>query len=155
LAWGTPGSGPGQSQQPGAIVVDHQDNVWIGDSDNGRVQKFAPDGTFLLSAGSLGSGDGQFAQYSVGELAVDPANNLYVAEGAGASRIQQFDSQGAFLTKLGDEPGPGRLLIPRGVAVDDNGAVYVSDLNERISKFVDSATPTVPITWGRVKLIYR
>src|SRR5262249_58344020 len=111
-------------------------------------------GPFLWPAGGLARGAGKSAKYSAGELAAAPANNLYVAEGAGASRIQQFDSQGAFLTKLGDEPGPGRLLIPRGVAVDDNGAVYVSDLNERISKFVDSATPTVPITWGRVKLIY-
>jgi streptogramin lyase len=156
LAWGAVGSGPGQfGSEPGATAVDHMDNVWVADAGNGRVQKFAPDGAFLMSIGSLGSGDGQFAANAISDLAVDLADNLFVAEGAFVDRIQQFDSQGTFLTKFGGEPGPGDLLVPSGVAVDENGVVYVTDLNERVTKFADMATPTLRSTWGRIKVSYR
>jgi hypothetical protein len=156
LAWGASGSDPGQFDSPGAIVVDHHDNVWVADGGNSRVQKFSADGAFLLAVGSPGSGDGQFAQYSIADVAVDLADNLYVGEAAFVDRVQQFTSGGAFLTKFGVHgSSPGQLLIIGGVAVDDEGDVYVSDLNERISKFSARTTPVVPRTWGRVKVVYR
>jgi 6-bladed beta-propeller protein len=45
--WGTKGNGPGQFETPHSIVVDRNDNVYVGDRGNRRVQVFDPDGTFL------------------------------------------------------------------------------------------------------------
>lgn len=52
-------------------------------------------------------------------------------------RIQKFDSNGKFHAKwgsLGD--GDGEFRLPRGIAVDITGNVYVVDLGvRRIQKF--------------------
>jgi 6-bladed beta-propeller protein len=45
--WGTKGSGPGQFNTPHSIVIDRNDNVYVGDRGNRRVQVFDGDGTFL------------------------------------------------------------------------------------------------------------
>jgi 6-bladed beta-propeller protein len=45
--WGTKGSGPGQFNTPHSIVIDRNDNVYVGDRGNRRVQVFDSDGTFL------------------------------------------------------------------------------------------------------------
>ena len=52
-------------------------------------------------------------------------------------RIQVFTRNGVFLTKWGEEGiGAGQFDSPFGIAVDDNGNVYVADTyNHRIQKF--------------------
>ena len=42
------------------ITLDGQGNVFVADFYNNRVQKFAPDGTFLTTFGEQGQGPGQF-----------------------------------------------------------------------------------------------
>ena len=45
--------------------------------------------------------------------------------------------------------GAGQFNHPYFAAVDDSGNVYVADYdNNRIQKFVNPATPTLPATWG-------
>jgi len=44
--WGTKGSGPGQFDTPHSIVIDRDDNVYVGDRGNRRVQVFDTDGNF-------------------------------------------------------------------------------------------------------------
>ena len=60
----------------------------------------------------------------------------YVADGEN-HRIQKFDGTGSFLTKWGSMgSGDGQFNLPRGVAVDGSGNVYVADQNNsRIQKF--------------------
>ena len=43
-----------------SLAVDYGGNVFVADFYNNRIQKFAPDGTFLTSFGKKGSGSGQF-----------------------------------------------------------------------------------------------
>jgi hypothetical protein len=38
--WGSPGSAPGQLNNPWALAVDHQGAVSVIDSNNHRVQRF-------------------------------------------------------------------------------------------------------------------
>jgi streptogramin lyase len=45
--WGTKGTGPGQFNTPHAIAIDRNDNVYVGDRGNRRVQVFDTDGRFL------------------------------------------------------------------------------------------------------------
>jgi DNA-binding beta-propeller fold protein YncE len=46
MQWGTKGTGPGQLNTPHAIVIDRNDNIYVGDRGNRRVQVFDTDGNF-------------------------------------------------------------------------------------------------------------
>jgi streptogramin lyase len=46
-SWGAPGTGPGEFRLPHAIAVDRNDNVYVGDRSNRRIQVFDVDGRFL------------------------------------------------------------------------------------------------------------
>ena len=45
-SWGTKGSGPGQFNTPHSIAIDREDNVYVGDRANRRIQVFDTDGNF-------------------------------------------------------------------------------------------------------------
>jgi len=44
MSFGEPGSGPGQLNTPHSIAIDAQDNVYVADRGNGRIQVFGTDG---------------------------------------------------------------------------------------------------------------
>jgi NHL repeat len=46
-SWGEPGTEPGQFRLPHAIAIDNNDNVYVGDRTNHRIQVFDTDGKFL------------------------------------------------------------------------------------------------------------
>ena len=46
-SWGEYGTGDGQFRTPHSIVIDKDDNVYVGDRSNHRVQVFDTDGNFL------------------------------------------------------------------------------------------------------------
>ena len=71
---------------------------------------------------------------------------MYVADGSGgfplptspdeSFRVQKFGADGTFVTKWGSlGNGDGQFWVPRGVAVDSSGNVYVADSdNDRIQE---------------------
>jgi tripartite motif-containing protein 71 len=136
--WETNGS-PNAFRLPTELAVDTQGNIYVIDGGNHRVQKFDKDGNFLLTWGSPGAGDGQFlfqaspAHY--GSIAVDKDSYVYVTDHH--NRIQKFDSNGNFLMKFGETGyGDGEFASLYGVAVDDQGNIYTTDLTKyEIQKF--------------------
>ena len=46
-SWGEKGTAPGQFRLPHAIAIDRQNNVYVGDRSNRRIQVFDTDGKFL------------------------------------------------------------------------------------------------------------
>ena len=46
-SWGQKGTAPGQFRLPHAIAIDRQNNVYVGDRSNRRIQVFDTDGKFL------------------------------------------------------------------------------------------------------------
>ncbi|HET9801881.1 MAG TPA: peptidyl-alpha-hydroxyglycine alpha-amidating lyase family protein [Candidatus Acidoferrum sp.] len=46
-SWGEPGDKPGQFRTPHSIAVDAQDNIYVADRGNHRIQVFDKDGKFL------------------------------------------------------------------------------------------------------------
>ena len=46
-SWGEPGTGPGQFHLPHAIVADRDNNLYVGDRTNRRIQVFDTEGKFL------------------------------------------------------------------------------------------------------------
>ncbi len=70
-----------------SIALGPQGNVFVTDFYNHRVQKFTPDGTFLSSFGSRGSGPGEFSY----PIAVDVADDGTVfAADFGNNRVQKW-----------------------------------------------------------------
>jgi len=64
------------------------------------VQKFAPDGRFLLKFGMSGQGDGEFNRPT--GVAVDKDGTIYVTDFKN-DRLQVFGADGGFLTTLAGE----------------------------------------------------
>ena len=89
--WGTPSSrpdaGPLDFFGPRDIVITADGSLWVTDTGNRRLLKFAPDGRPLDVLGRSGSGPSEFAE-PVG-LALDRAGNMYVAD-AWNGRVQRL-----------------------------------------------------------------
>jgi DNA-binding beta-propeller fold protein YncE len=121
LMWGSEGTAEGQFKYPYGIAIDSLGNVYVADTGNDRIQKFDPNGNFIVKWGSYGTGDGQF---SIPDgVAVDLSGNAYVADN-GNQRIQRFDLNGNFITKWDVTKAASFGL--GGIALDPLGNVYVT-----------------------------
>jgi hypothetical protein len=134
---------------PWGVAVNSSGEVYIADTDNDRVQKCTVSGgsgvctTFV---GELGVADFDFAHLSPVSVAVDPDGRVYVGDGWN-SRVQVFDSGGAYLTTLGGYWGgsTGEMRFPTGIAFDSQGNLYISDAeSQRVQKYAEG----VP-GWGQ------
>jgi uncharacterized protein (TIGR03663 family) len=164
-AIGAPGSEPGQLGNPSGAAVDAQGNLYVADTNNHRIQVFAPDGTPLRTIGSFGVGPAQFNEPR--GVAVDAQGMIYVADTWNA-RIVKLDPQGNQVaswgsgtedfgngrvasptdgTLAGNAAAPLSLFGPRGIAVDDQGNVYIADTgNKRI--VVTDSDGNFRLQWG-------
>ena len=132
---GTPGNGPGQFGLVRDVVQDSQGNYYVAEmGEYDRIQKFSPDGEFLLQWGSHGREPGQFARPE--SLAVDEEGQIWVADACN-HRIQVFDNEGKLLTMWGSEGrGLGQLYYPYDLVLGDEDTVYVCEYgNHRVQKF--------------------
>jgi hypothetical protein len=77
------------------IELDNQDNIYLLDSGNCRVQKFDRNGNYLQTIGRKGQGPGEFENPF--RILVDGQNNIYVS---GMRSIQVFDSKGKFTRSI-------------------------------------------------------
>ena len=116
------------------MVFDQEDNVYIVDSRNHRIQKFTRGGVFLAKWGTLGKDDGQLN--TPWGITIDHEGCVYVADHKN-HRAQKFTAEGEFIAKFGSYgSGRGQLNRPSDVAVDPDGDVYVCDWgNNRVQLF--------------------
>ncbi len=127
--WGTKGSEPGMLNGPAGIAFDSNDDLYVVDSLNNRVQVFSKTGDFLRAWGSLGNSQGEFSR--PWGIAIDCEGAVYVADW-GNDRVQKFGPDGEYLMTFGSLDGsPSSLSNPSGVAVDSDGDVYVTDWGNR------------------------
>jgi hypothetical protein len=210
LTFGGEGTGVGRFDDPRAIAVDGQDNVYVGEYTLGRVQKFDSAGEYLITWTPEGenpvlsmAADRQGSVYTVrqgwiakhnaetgealGKLtadgyieavaalpngnlvayqrggtdellfldpqgqelgrvpqvvsAVDPENisflsltvdglgNIYIVS-MNHDAVFRYDTQGRFVDRFGGSgEGPGQMDVPRAIAVDSRGRIFVADFN--------------------------
>lgn len=134
--WGQRGQGEGQFNFPMGVAVDSQDNIYVADYRNNRIQKFCPQGAFLLAWGTAGEGAGQF-QRPIG-IAIDGQDRIYVVD-EHTHRVQVFDALGNFQLQWQPEMASGTPAQPMGVAVDGEGIVYVISVDS-----VGSVSRSIP-----------
>lgn len=137
--FGTQGTGPGQLDGIGGMVVAANGDVLVLDYRNLRVERFTAAGQYVTEWGSAGTGPGQFD--APDGLGIDAQGNVYETEAAaGISRVQKFTGSGQYLAGWGSfGTANGQLAYPLGVAVGPQGTVYVVDHgNDRVETFSSS-----------------
>jgi sugar lactone lactonase YvrE len=137
---------------PWAVALDKQGNLYIADADNHRIRKVDTGGTITTIAGNgtQGSaGDGGAAVYAElnypDGVAIDGFGNLYIAD-VGSNTIRKVDTTGT-ITKVAGTTGQAgfsgdggraieaKLNAPKRVTVTRTGIIYVVDKgNDRIRK---------------------
>ena len=120
---GRKGSKEGEFDVPRGVTL-YDNQVYVCDSYNHRIQVFDLDLNFVRSIGSLGKGRGEF--HAPLDVKFDTAGNMYVAEESNG-RVQVMDTSGQFTRVFGQE-GEGKLCQPSGLHIADK-YVYVSDLS--------------------------
>jgi hypothetical protein len=91
-----------------AFNTDQEGNFYVTDWDNHRIQKYDPEGKYLLTIGREGQGPGEFQSLSVARF--DNDNNLYIRDSRN-SRISFFDKHGKFLKQMLMQEIPDNLYI--------------------------------------------
>ena len=115
----------------------------LGKSGKGhQVFKFSPDGRLLLTlgkAGVAGSGPDEFNAPSA--VLVAPNGDIFVGDGHGGNtnaRIVKFSKDGKFIKTWGKKgTAPGEIDIPRALAMDYHGRLFVGDRNNNRIQIFD------------------
>lgn len=80
------------------IAMDSNENIYVLDSGNHRIQKFDFKGQYLQTIGKKGQGPGEFERPS--RVFLDNQDNIYVSDGGGrwgnSRLIKMFNSHGEF-----------------------------------------------------------
>ena len=151
-SWGEPGSGPGQLLTPHSIAIDRNDNVYVGDRSNARIQVFDTDGTLLrmfsvatpIRPGSRAvngptpddltdvAGNG-----APNSLCIPPDSDvIYVGESTFPGRIIKATLQGEVLGVIGNSGrNPGEFSGAHGLACPSENLLFVAETsNSRVQK---------------------
>ena len=132
---------------PTGIAVDASGNVYFADWANNKIRKISPAGAVTTLAGTgipgLKDGAGDTATfYLPWGLAVDSANNLYVADSYN-NAIRKISPTGFVTTIAGKKAkgaanGVGKaasFFHPTGIAVNALGSIFVADMgNNKVRK---------------------
>jgi DNA-binding beta-propeller fold protein YncE len=137
---GTRGVGVGQLNKPRSVAVDTQDNLFVVDM-TGRVQKFSPNGVFLLSW--------QMPQTDLGKpkgMGRDRNGNIIVVE-PHYQRVNHFTPLGKLVAQWGVKgTNVGQFTLPRSVAVNSHQEIFISEYGpmERVQCFSLVQNPDGP-----------
>ena len=133
LQWGESGTGSGEFIHPQHLAIDSENNIFVTDRDNSRVQKFDDQGNYIISW-KLQSPDEEKIAGPSGIAVSD--GYVFVADSK-YDNVQKFDSDGNFITQWGNfGSANGEFRSPNGITISDDKFIYVVDTgNDRIQKF--------------------
>jgi len=119
---GVKGTGTDVFNAPSDVLVAPNGDIFVedghGGETNSRIVKFAPDGKFIKTFGTKGTGPGELSS-DMHSLAMDSKGRLFVAD-RGNARIQIFDQDGKFIDQWHQFGEPSGLAIV-------NDILYVTD----------------------------
>lgn len=113
---------PGLFYGPRSVAVT-DDEIFVTDTGNERVQVFAPDGTFLRAFGGHGTEPGKLLE-PVG-IAIGPDGNVYVAD-TGNARISVFRQDGTPVTQIAVPAWEGQATQQNYLRFGPGGVLYLT-----------------------------
>ncbi len=120
---------------PQCITVDAQDNIYVTDSEAGKIFVFDPSGKFRRTIGSLKGGEGYFKRPT--GIAVDSAaQRIYITDTL-RDKIFMLDMSGSVLQVIGQRGGGNaEFNLPTELLVRDKNLYVVDAMNFRV-QFLD------------------
>jgi len=137
---------------PYSVAVDAYGNLFIADSGNGRIRMVDTNGviTTIAGGGTQNPGDGGAAtnaSISVVGVAVDSLGNVFIAD-IDNNRIREVGTNGIITTVAGNGTPAysgdasaatnASLSMPRGVAIDSLGDLFIADFGNSRIREVDT-----------------
>ena len=117
-----PGATPGKIYAPTSLALDGQKNIYVTDTFNGRISKFAQNGKFLDTIGEISTSVGNFARPK--GLAVDREGRIYVVDGS-FENIQIFNAEKQLLLFFGEVGNVrGGVNMPAQIVIDYDNVEY-------------------------------
>ncbi len=127
---GTAGKGhtltePGQFSVPTNVALDADQNLYVSDTYNNRIEIFDADGSFIRAWGKNGDRPGTFARPK--GIAIDVDGHVWVAD-AVQDRIQCFTPEGDLLIWMGGHGElPGQFRTPAGLFIDKSNRIFTTE----------------------------
>lgn len=123
--------------RPYDITFDSSGNIYVVSSWLNQVQKFDPNGNFLLSWGSITLRNNDGGNLNMPDSLVSDRNGYIYVSNRWGDRIVKFDENGNYIKAFGSSgSGPGQLEMPMGLEMDKDGNLNVAEFsNARISVF--------------------
>lgn len=138
-AFGQFGSGPGAFSEPVGVVVGKDNTLYVADTGNRRIQQLEISGRFIRQWNVPGFVGEEAALTNIEPmLAVDGRGRLYVTDSS-MDQLCVFTADGTNMQVYGVA---GQLSKPKGVAVDEEGRIYISQTaTGRVARFLPVAAP--------------
>jgi sugar lactone lactonase YvrE len=119
---GKAGSKDGEFIFPTNLAIGPDQNLYVADTGNFRIEKFTLDGGYLRSFGAVGVGFGQFARPK--GVALDRDGRLYAVDAA-FQNIQVLSPEGQLLMFFGSAgDDPENINLPTQVVIDYDNVDY-------------------------------
>ena len=154
-SWGSKGTGPGQFNIPHSIAIDRQDNIYVGDRTNHRIQVFdtegnfkrmfaidvPPDPTSHATNGATPTGEGLKRVIGApNAMCITPGPNqvLFVGESTYPGRVFKVTLDGKVLGVIGRSGrNLGEFSGAHALACPSESEIYVAETsNWRVQKLL-------------------
>ncbi len=125
-AWGGLGYKEGRFVNPQGIAI-HTDKVFIVDQHYHNIQQFDTDGSFVARFGNTFNLEN--TNWSLNDIAIDSKKRVFAAD-ANNNSILVFNKNGVLVQAIGKRGtynGQFDYGSPRGIAIDANDHLFVSD----------------------------
>jgi DNA-binding beta-propeller fold protein YncE/tRNA A-37 threonylcarbamoyl transferase component Bud32 len=127
FSFGSPGFKPGEFAQPRGLAIDSSRQVYVADTENGRVQVFDANGRFVREIRPANGRDSFRFPRSV---SISPANGRVYVVDEMDFRIYVFDADGKQLQVWDRRRNQSEAAaVPGRMAITPNGVIYVSEPN--------------------------
>ena len=123
--WGKPGNNQGEFRYPATITVSDENETYVVDVFNSRVQVLDRMGKFLVSVGSWGVTPGHL--FRPKGVAIENDGQILVSDSY-LGVIQLYNNDTRFHAVLGTDGEIARFDTPAGMTVDNQDRVYIAEI---------------------------